>query len=426
MSSQSLATSTVVIVGAGLAGLSAATRLSKAGVSVKVFEASDRVGGRVRTDVVDGFTLDHGFQVLLTAYPACRELLDYKSLRLMAFEPGALVRKYGKFSLLGDPWRRPTQAFQTLLSPVGSVADKVRIAKLRWQAGRGSLDDLFSRPHQTTAERLNALGFSNDMINDFFRPFLGGVFLDPSLQASSRMLEFVFRMFASGNIAIPSDGMAAIPRQLADRLPRGAIALSSPVAGLESDGVVLSNGERVAAQHVIVAIESTAAAKLLCEPSLNTEWNSTTTHYFSAPESPDGRRLLMLSGDEHELDDQHRIGSVVVLSDVAASYAPPGKSLISVGMAQRHESKAIALEEELKDVRNQLQRWFPQQRIDDWKHLRSYRVPYGLPRVSLDKREICKSIGNVVVCGDYLETPSINGAIRSGLAAADRVLKMKT
>ena len=182
----------VIIIGGGLAGLSCAVKLTNAGKNVAVLEATDRIGGRVRSDVVDGYTLDHGFQVLLTAYPACRELLDYPALRLRAFDPGAMVRVDGNFSTLGDPWRRPSQALSTALSPVGTLGDKLRIVKLRRAANRGSLDDLYRRPSQTTLKRLQQDGFTPGMIDRFFRPFLGGVFLDESLSTSSRMLEFVF------------------------------------------------------------------------------------------------------------------------------------------------------------------------------------------------------------------------------------------
>lgn len=416
----------VVIIGAGLAGLACAVKLTQAGQSVRVLEASDRVGGRVRSDVVDGFTLDHGFQVLLTAYPACRELLDYDSLRLQPFEPGALVRHGGRFSMLGDPWRRPTTAFATLTSPVGSFADKARIAKLRFDAGRGSLEQLFERPNMPTLERLERAGFSRPMIDQFFKPFLGGVYLDPSLQTSSRMLEFVFRMFSAGDIAVPADGMAAIPRQLADRLPRGVLSLNTSVESVRDGVVTLTSGESLRPAKIVVATESSAAARLLQTESLDTGWRTTTTHYFQADHSPDKRRMLMLAGDEYLRDASHRIGTVVVMSDVARAYAPPGKCLISVGMAESTGQASEPLDQELASVKRQLANWFGEPAIDGWQHLRTYRVPYGLPIVALERLERVRRQGDVLVCGDYLETPSINGAMQSGMATADEILKAVT
>ena len=146
-----------IIIGGGLAGLSCARKLTAAGKNVLLLEATDRVGGRVRSDVVDGFTLDHGFQVLLTEYPACRDLLDYKALRLRPFEPGAAVRFAGKTSVLGDPWRRPLQSIRGALSPIGTLGDKLRIAKLRAASKRGTLAELYSRPQQSTLQRLKDL-----------------------------------------------------------------------------------------------------------------------------------------------------------------------------------------------------------------------------------------------------------------------------
>ena len=413
---------TVAIIGAGLAGLSCAVCLSKAGIDVRVLESTDRVGGRVRSDVVDGFTVDHGFQVLLTAYPACRELLDYSALRLQAFEPGSLVRHRGTFSLLGDPRRRPLQLFQTAASPVGTFADKLRILKLRWQACRGSLQDLFKRPNQSTESRLMKDGFSPSMINHFLRPFLGGVFLDPQLSTSSRMLEFVFRMFASGDIAIPADGMSAIPRQLAERLPRGSISLSSGVESIAGGELILTSGERMQPKRIVIATESSSAARLLNEKTLNTNWRTTTTHYFVCDQSPNSRRLLMLSGDEYLRDSAHRIGTVVVLSDVAPTYAPRGKCLISVGMAESGSDPQVqSSEEELLAVRSQLTSWFGAS-VAGWRHLRSYRVPFGLPVVSCDHQESFRRLGNILICGDHLDTASINGAMSSGMAAAKALL----
>jgi phytoene dehydrogenase-like protein len=222
----------VIIIGGGLAGLSCAVQLAKSGVDSAVLEATDRVGGRVRSDVIDGFTLDVGFQVLLTAYPSCQELLDYPALRLRYFDNGALIRQSGRFTQLADPWRNPGKAWATATNPVASVADKLRIWRLRSKTCRGSLAELYERPHQTTEQYLRDFGFSERIVDQFFRPFIGGVFLDESLSVSSRMLEFVFRMFSVGGIAVPADGMAAIPRQLAEQLPRGSVNLQSSVVRL--------------------------------------------------------------------------------------------------------------------------------------------------------------------------------------------------
>lgn len=433
---------TTVIIGGGLAGLTCAARLARAGNRpFQLIEATDRVGGRVRTDHVDGYTLDHGFQVLLTAYPACRDWLDYDALRLRRFEPGAVIRQAGRFQVLGDPWRRPADAVATLRNRVGTIGDKLRVAALRRDCCRGSLDELYTRGQTTTERRLHEAGFSTRFIDQFFRPFLGGVYLDESLGCPSRMLEFVFRMFASGDVAVPADGMGAIPRQLAERLPSGSLRLRSTVTaiGCEPPGrgatagrpgirVELASGDRIDAARVVLATESDAAARLLGDEGLVTPWSGTTNFYYAADAAPSHRRMLILRGDE-----PGPIGTAVVISNVAAEYAPPGKSLVSVSVDEgEHDPQTGDCDELDRRVREQLAGWFGEP-ARAWRRLRVFRVPYGLPRLDLDPVELPVERsrlgdhevppGTLYVCGDYRETPSIQGAMNSGLRVADAILR---
>ena len=395
-----------------------------------ILEASDRVGGRIRSDVVDGFTLDHGFQVLLTAYPACRELLDYDALRLRRFEPGALIRQQGAFKMLADPWRRPVQGLATATNPVGSLGDKLRVARLRHASRQGSLTELYQRAAQPAIERLRDDGFSAKMIDEFFRPFLGGVFLDESLSISSRMLEFVFRMFASGDIAVPADGMVAIARQLAERLPRGTVRFTSPVTKLDvgdvdqSCVITMADGTQLTADQVVIATESSAASRLLNRDDLSTPWSGTTTLYYACEHPPDDRRLLMLRGDESGV-----IETLTVMSNIAPEYAPAGKALVSVSIDQQTSDPENSDGDELQNaVRDELTKWFGSE-VATWRHLRTYRVPYALPKRPLD--EVLAPVrgdeiglrASVLVCGDHRETPSIQGAMNSGIRAAEAITR---
>ncbi len=217
----------VVVVGAGLAGLSCAVALHDAGIAVQVYEASDGVGGRVRTDHVDGFQLDRGFQVALTAYPEMHRQLDMVALDLQAFEPGALVWRDGKGSVVGDPFRRPTTALSTVGAPIGTPFDKARIALLRHRLRGVHPVRLLQGEDTTTREALAEAGFSDTIIERFFRPLVGGIQLDPDLTDSRRMFDIIFRMLADGDSAVPAAGMQAIPQQLADRLPAGSIHLDA-------------------------------------------------------------------------------------------------------------------------------------------------------------------------------------------------------
>lgn len=414
----------VIIVGAGVAGLTCGVVLAEAGKRIAILESTDRVGGRVKSDHVDGFTLDHGFQVLLTAYPTCKQFLDYKALNLQRFEPGALIRHQGRFTALADPWRNPSRALATLFSPVGSLGDKLRINQLRRQSRAGSLDDLYARPDVPTLQRLEEIGFSSRMIDSFFRPFLGGVFLDDSLSVSSRMLEFVFRMFSEGDVAIPADGMAAIPRQLAERLPRGAIRLQSTATKVDAHQVTLTDGSRLGASEIVIAAESSGAARLLNLQDLATDWNETTTIYFAADSRPDARRMLMLCGDE-----TGPVQTATVLSNVAPSYAPAHQSLISASLGRRDDSVDLDDDEHVDSaVRAQLSGWFGDE-VRNWNRLMTYRIPYGVPNRSLEpvqRSALAADWGgpkNVYLCGDYCETPSLHGAMNSGRRVAETVLK---
>ena len=413
----------VLIIGAGLAGLCCARALHQAGVKAQILEASDGVGGRVRTDEVEGFQLDRGFQVLLTAYPECQQVLDYEALRLQPFLPGSLVRFQGRFHRLADPWRQPAAALGSLFSPIGTLPDKLRVAGLRQRSMSGSLDELFERPQTTTLEALRKAGFTDNLIERFFRPFLGGgVFLDPELGTSSRMLEFVFRMFATGDTAIPAGGMGAIPAQIADSLPEGSIRIGARVEAIEGGNLRLAGGEVVPGDTVVIAVEGPEAARLAQEgrpaDAEDTHWpqatpgRGTTCFYFDAPEAPIDEPILVLNGDGNG-----PINNVCVPSRVASEYAPGGRSLVSVSSHRDDASE--------ETIRQQLVDWFGEA-AKDWGLLRSYRIPYSLPAAPPEaltppQRRVRLGPG-LYVCGDHRDNPSINGAMVSGRRAAEAVL----
>ena len=408
--------SDIVIIGAGLAGLTCARRLHAAGVSCVVLEAEDAVGGRVRTDIVDGFRLDRGFQVFLTAYPTARAWLDYEQLQLRTFAAGSRVRCDGAMHEVSDPWREPGAWWATLRAPVGSLADKIRIATLRRAARRGTLAELWARPETTALAALRTHGFSERMIERFLRPWFGGIFLDRELETSSRMLEFVFRMFAEGRAALPAAGMQAIPEQLAAGLPTGTVRLGARVARVEPGAVFLESGERIAARHIVVATENAGAAALLPEVSVP-RWRATTTIYFAAARSPLGAPMLVLNGE-----GRGYVNNLVVLSDVAPSYAPAGQALVAVSVLGEPAMEERALVER---VREELCVWFGAE-VADWRWLRSYRLPRALPaRMSLGPMKPVAVRPGVWIAGDGRTSASIQGAMESGEAVATEILRAK-
>ncbi|MEN1680863.1 MAG: NAD(P)/FAD-dependent oxidoreductase [Planctomycetota bacterium] len=403
----------VVIVGAGLAGLSCAKQLAGHGIPCVVLEADSEVGGRVRTDSVDGFLLDRGFQVLLTSYPEAQKQLDYDALRLGRFEPGALIRYEGKFRRFADPFRRPSKTLATALSPVATLADKLRVARLRYSATAGAASNYADNTEETTRDYLRRLGFSDRVITAFFTPFFGGVFLDGSLATSSRMFECIFGMFATGDATLPADGMQAIPHQLAGALRPGTLRFGVHVTGVGARHVETSEG-RIDAAAVVVATDLPSATEWVDEASPR-EWCGTTCLYFAADRPPIEEPTLVLNGE-----GKGPVNTLCVPSQVSAKYAPAGAALVSVS------SLDMATDEEpLRErVLEQLRGWYGEQ-VDGWRHLRTYRIPHALPAQpvgSLAPIEKTVTTGaGVFLCGDHRDTASIQGAMVSGRRAAEAV-----
>jgi phytoene dehydrogenase-like protein len=287
----------VLIVGAGLAGLCCAQDLTRAGIECRILEASDGVGGRVRTDEVDGFLLDRGFQILHTGYPEVRRRLDLIALQPATFEPGAVIRVDGGFHRVADPLRRPLLVAATLRAPVGSLADKARLARLVLDVRSHPVVDLLRRPETTTAVRLSRAGFSDRMVETFWRPLFAGIQLDPELDVSSRRFDVILRMLATGPTAVPCRGMGAVPAQVAGTLPEGCVQLGARVTAVAPGGVVLEGGGRVAARAVVVATDGPSAHRLLGERVADPGSRAAACCWFSAAGAPVGGATLVLDGE---------------------------------------------------------------------------------------------------------------------------------
>ncbi|MEM9159610.1 MAG: NAD(P)/FAD-dependent oxidoreductase [Verrucomicrobiota bacterium] len=402
-----------IVVGAGLAGLAVATRLSEAGQSVLMLERSDRIGGRLRTDTLDGFQCDRGFQVLLTSYAACRRLLDYESLRLGRFEPGALLWNGSRFDLVADPLRKPGLALKTLRSKSGTLLDKLRIAKMAIELRFSSIGSIYEKPEFSSLESLRRRGFSEGMIALFLRPFFSGIFLEPDLASSSRMLEFVFKRFGSGYAALPAGGMADIPRQLAERIPSKLIRLGYEVDSVSGTSVRTASGESYQARNVILATDMKAASQLVGEIA-DRGHNGTRCYYFKANQSPLPRPMIALNAS-----GEGAIQNLCVPSDISPSYAPEGKSLICVTISMNSAKERAQIEEELRN-------WFGQE-AESFEFLKSYDIPYSLPRQSPGDLAFgdapLRSAEGLWICGDYRFSSSIEGALRSGIQVAEAILE---
>lgn len=412
-------TDPVLIVGAGLSGLTCATVLHQNGVAYRIFEKADAVGGRIRTDDVHGFRLDRGFQVLLTAYPEAKRFLDYDKLDLHPFRAGALVHRAGSFHRLSDPFRHPSELIPTLRARVGSLADKLAVLKLRRDVRPGATAE--SGHHLSGESTLSALrsswGFSEDMIDGFFRPFIGGITLDPSLSTDRAFFEFVMHMFTEGDAAFPAGGMDAIPKQLAQGLNRDWIHLNTGVTSIiDPQTLLLSDGSRVHGSRVVVATDMTGGQQL--DNTIEERaWNGTTCMYFDAPKAPLESPVLVLNGEAVGC-----INNVVVPSLVAPGYAPKDHHLVAVSLFARDDKTAPAPE----DVMEELQAWFGPE-VRDWTHLRTYHIPHSLPSQETNARTLHTLSARLeddghIVCGDHMTTSSINGAMASGRVAAEMIL----
>ncbi len=410
----------VLIVGAGLAGLSCANTLTHAGISTLVVEADDDVGGRARTDKFDGFLLDRGFQVFPTAYPETKQALNYDALNLQSFHSGALIWLNGRFHHISDPFRHPLQAIHSLTGPIGTLADKVRIATWRRRVSTRSIKEIFQKPESSTMQYLLSMGFSQTMIDGFLRPFLGGVFMDQTLSTSSRATDFMFQMFASGDTTLPEQGIGGLAQQLAQNLQRDQIRTGEKVIKIQGTTVTLESGEMLTAQHVVVAAEETAVPQFVpdfvARPTLQTN-----CLYFCMTELPLAGPYLILNGGHDGI-----INSMCFLTEVARTYAPSGQHLLSVTTRENENHGNTCMEE---TVRSQLANWFGSQ-VKNWRHLRTYRLPKAQPNQSppFPSSNFSRSQlrTGLYLCGDHCSTATFNGAIGSGRETAQEIINELT
>ena len=400
----------VVIVGAGLAGLTAAGVLRREGVPFVVLESSDGVGGRVRTDEVDGFLLDRGFQVLLTGYPEVPRHVNVAALDLREFEPGAVVWRDGRAHVVGDPLRRPRTLRTTVTAPIGTVKDKALVALMRLRLVRADPRAMLRGDDIATATALRAAGYSSRIIERFFRPLLGGIQLDPSLSGSRRMSDVVLRTLTVGGSAVPARGMGRLSAALAAPV-MDHVHLGCEVASVSPGLVTLADGRTVAARAVVVATEGPAAARLLGLPDVGS--NAAGCVYFAADSAPVDTAHVILDGT-----GQGPVLNVAVMSNVSREYAPAGRHLIAAVFPGSCDGDLESM------AREQLRGWWGPV-VDTWTHLRTYRIPHGqpqqLPPFSPKKRV---ALGDgLYVCGDHRDTSSIQGAMFSGRRCAELVAR---
>lgn len=404
----------IYIIGAGLSGLIAALELEKSGFSPIILESTDGVGGRMKTDEVDGFLLDRGFQVLNTAYPEAKKYLDFQALRLKTLDPGAVIFEGKNSYIITDPMRNPLKIVGMAFSKVGSFLDKVKMFTLTQELKKKTNEAIFNEPSIPTHQYLKEYGFSDQIIDNFFKPFFRGIFLEKHLNTSSRMFEFVFKMFALGNAAVPEKGMGEIPAMIRRQLGKTQIYFNTSVEKVEGKTIHLSNGEILEADRIIIAVQPDKVMKQLqgqFAPS-----HKVINLYFSTLKSFLARPMIgLIPGDNH------LVNNIVYMDDVSKAYASNGRSLLSVSVLD----SALGEKELIKTVQAELES-ISGIKAEYFKFVKSYHIPYALPNLDDLKYSVpfteCKITDHVYLAGDYLLNGSINAAMTSGRTAAEAVV----
>ncbi len=420
----------VLVIGAGLAGLTCARTLLRAGHQLTVLEAADDVGGRVRSDLREGFILDRGFQVLFTAYPAAQRQLNYPQLDLCRFDPGAIICEGGRRAVLTDPLRDhdPAAIIGAALTTVVGLGDKLRTMALATELRAQSIDEVLAGVDQPTEMFLRSYHFSRSAIEHFFRPFYGGIFLDRSLSTSAKCFKFDFKMLSEGETVVPARGMGAISRQLAAELQAaGAIRLNTRVEALLSEanrvcGAVLADGSQLTADVVVVATPAPEAARLTGLPTPTGHVGTTNLYFAGDRPLYHGKKLLLNAAPDAF------VNNAVLLTNVAPSYAPPGAHLLSVtvlGVPTLDDTELTAR------VIADLRRMFAgdlaaQWALDGYHCLRIYRIPYGQfaqpPGIHPGLPDNRSGRPGLFFAAEFTEASSINAAMISGEKCAEAIL----
>lgn len=399
----------IVIIGAGVSGLVAAIELESKGYAPIIFEANDRVGGRVQSEIVGDYILDEGFQVLLSAYPMVKKYLDLDKLSSTAFEPGSYIYENDKKHTIGDPTRNISFALPTLTASIGSLLDKFKIYTLSKRLKQKKISDIFEAKEITTIQYLKKYGFSNQIIESFFRPFFAGIFLETELKTSSRMFEFIFKMFAEGEALLPNEGIQAIPNQLAAKLKSTVFHFKAKVKQVQGDMLVLENRKTQVFDACIIASE---VSNLMPNLKQQQVWKSTQTLYFEVVKPNFKKQLIGL----FSFSEKALINSISFLN----TKLPTAKNhLLSVSIVKKHSFSEKELQQKVEE---ELWRYLQLKTI---QHLKTVRVNKALPVLNNVQYGIAPSetqlTEKVFLAGDTMLNGSLNAAMLAGELAAKGV-----
>lgn len=401
------------IIGAGVSGLIAAQILENFGYHPTIIEASDKVGGRVKSEIVEGYTLDRGFQVLLSSYPAAKKYLEFSKLDLQTLLPGAAIFKDSKQHLIGDPIRSLSFIFPTLLSNIGTLRDKIKILKLNILLKKKTILEIFKEEEKTTLKYLIDFGFSEKIIQNFFNPFFSGIFLEDKLDTSSRMFEFVYKMFGNGNAVIPKNGIQEISNQLKGNLIHTKFLFNSPVKEVFDNKIILKNLEEIKSHITIIATEASSLISNLKNQEI--EWKSCDTLYFETKKRVIKKPLIGLIADKNRL-----INNIFYPTSIHHNHKG-NLELLSVTVVKKHNLEDNEL---IEKVKNELEEYCG---IKNIKFLKHYHINKALPKLSNIEYELSSSEtklkSTIFLAGDQLLNGSLNAAMISGERAAMGVIQ---
>ena len=382
--------SDIAILGGGISGIIAALELEARGVFPTLYESSDRLGGRVKTDLFDDIPLDHGFQVLLTAYPEVIKYLDLSVLELHYFKPGAYIfRKDGKVELIGDAFRDPSFLWPTIKANSASLLDKVKLLGEQRRISTLSVDEIFNQVDRPTIDSLHSK-YSRRFINQFFKPFYGGIFLEKHLNTTVIQFEFVFHMFTKGYAAMPKRGMQAVIDQLCEKFTKTKVLLNQKVTTEEA----LKRHDKVI---------QTFAEK-------DQKWHGTEVFYFELPNtSKYSDKLQNVIG---LFPESNSVNSIHVLKGRNNSIL----SATAIGVSEDSERLETSIREEIK----------MRSGIEPGKLVKHFKIEKALPVISeIRLKPDSSNVDSAVIrAGDYLLYPSLNAAMSSGRNAAEKALQV--
>lgn len=384
----------IVIVGAGLAGLSAALELEAAGESCLIFDSAKHVGGKLETTVIDdAYRIDRGFQVLLPSYPELKKFENLESeLQLQFFNSGARLETDDGSLLMANPLQHPSNIFSTAFGKYGSFKDKLLVLKLQSENLFTPPEKLLSTASGTTIDFLRAYGFSETIINSFWTPFFSGIFLESELQTAAGFFKYLTRMFASSPVAVPNLGIGELPKWMSQKLTNSEIKLSTEVMSINDNVVELDSGQKIRARAVISDTTST-------QKSDRHRFGSVTSFWFKSPEAPYEGAWLSLVSRSPKM--KKLINHVAVLSNVSRAYATKGDALICVNVIGT--APDVNLQSVLAEA---TQLYGPT--VSTWTLLREDRITKAFP-LYLDRSDF--------------DTPSQQGALERGRLSAKQILK---